>query len=235
MRILIHFQIFLSIFFLCTFGSLLARNRLNPNYSARIGQATNGLTLEGKKIQNNWGFQTFHNKNFVRNFCAKIEPEKLYLMSLLGDSAEAELNARNLAETDILSRWHYQILYKDQDSGEEISILAIPRVEIRKAARGSSPHYFSDLEIANAIVEAVSKVKSDPKLQEFAFDWIVVKEVIYNDATYENQFIKQWKSAKPEPDWETIEDLIKKSKFGKFWRSGPDALVDNLPDSKEDF
>jgi hypothetical protein len=228
MKISLHFQIFLSCFFLCGFGSFLARYRVNPNYSARIGQATNSLALERKDFQFNRGFPTFHNKNFVRKFCAEIEPEKFYLKNCIQASAEAEITAHTLGEPDILSRWHFEILFKDYYSGEKSSILAIPRVEIRKAAKGNPPHYFSDLNIANDLVEAVRKVKlsegkSDSKLRNFPWDWIIVREVIYNDVTYRDQFIKLSKNSNSTPDWEKIEDLIKKSKLGWNWRSGPDG------------
>jgi hypothetical protein len=226
MKVFVHFLVTLLFFQSITFGSFLAKFT-----NTGVGQATPNLATYQSGI-----YKSYQSKNFFRNFCTEIKPEKLYRMTLFGgDKAEAEILARKLPDTEVLSRWHYQILYKNEDSGEEVSILAIPRVEIRKAAPGSFPRYFSDLECANAIVDAVRKIKSDPKLKELAFDWIVVKEVIYNNGTYGNQFIKLWKSAKPEPDMETIEELIKKSKFGKFWRSGPDDLRDNLPDNKGDF
>jgi hypothetical protein len=122
----------LSSFFLCTFGSFFARHRVNTDYSARIGQATNGLALERKNLHYfKGGIPTFWDKYYVSNFRAKIEPEKVYLRNFLQASAEAEINACTLVKHDALSRWHYQIIYKDYNLREETSILAIPSVKIK--------------------------------------------------------------------------------------------------------
>jgi hypothetical protein len=45
----------------------------------------------------------------------------------------------------------------------------------------------------------------------------MIQEVIYLDETFRNQFIMKGICNKNMPDWENIEGLIKKSKYGKLW------------------
>jgi hypothetical protein len=222
----IQFLIVFSTFVLSS--SFLTRYRINPNYSAVTGQTA--LAIGERKFQNTWHVKSFQTKNFVRNFNTEIKREKFYIAYNETPNSNSKIIANKVAEIQVntsrkekrkgLSPWQFQIQYKIPHKFLNISILAIPYVVLEEKNSPTNLYRLTDLEIANLVVEALSKENVND------YDWIVVHSVVLDHDNYGCQLIKRRENMECEPDLKTIVKLILKSEFGKIFLQHPETVDD---------